>query len=142
MTSARAMFARHSPLLAAGLLVCVLSLPGQPLSAQADKCAFVKAADVTALLGGPPVPTKQGSSCAWKVAGSNRKLMVLVYSNQIPGAMAFSRARQQAGSDGDAKVRDEAGIGDKAFSLTASFGASFMDRDLLRIVVRKAVAAF
>ena len=163
MTSVRATFLRHPTLLAGGFLLWVLSLRSQPLSAQADKCGFVKAADVAALLGGPATPAKPGSSCAWKVAGSNRKLMVLVYSNQIPGAMAFTGARQQAGGDGDTKVKDETGIGDKAFSLTASFGASFImlkqgrmlqtqfwtggqgtekDRDGLRVLARKVVAAF
>ena len=163
MTSTRATLPRHPTLLAAGLLLCVLSLRDRPLLAQADKCGFVKAADVAALLGGPVVPTKPGNSCAWKLTGSNRRLLVLVYSNQIPGPMAFSGARQQAGTEGGDKVKDEAGIGDKAFSITASFGAAFImlkqgrmlqtqfwtgaegtekDRDLLRIMVRKAVAAF
>jgi hypothetical protein len=72
-------------------------------------------------------------------------------------------ARQNAQSDKDVKMSDETGIGDKAFSAQASFGAFFMvlkqgrvlqlqyltgsqgtiqDVTALRAVVKKAVAAF
>jgi hypothetical protein len=149
--------------LVAALLLAAIGLRGRPLSAQANKCGFVKAADVAVLLGGSLAPTPPGGTCAWKSADAKRKLLVLTYSKQIPGEMAYAGARKNAAGDGETKVLDEAGIGDKAFSITASFGASFImlkggrmlqlqfwtgakgtekDRDALRVLARKAIAAF
>lgn len=149
--------------LVAALLLAALGLRGRPLSAQADKCSFVKAPDVAVLLGGTLAPTPPGGTCGWKSADSKRKLLVLTYSKQLPGEMAYAGARKNLGGDKDTKVLDEAGIGDKAFSITASFGASFImlkrgrmlqlqfwtgakgtekDQDALRVLARKAIAAF
>lgn len=152
--------------LLAGLLLAALVCRAQPLRAQAGACALVKAADVAVLLGGTSTPTAtpQGQGCVWKGADPQRKLAVLSYRNVgVSGEMAFTGARNAAGREPESKVTDENGIGDKAFSITPSFGAAFVmvkggrmlqlqfwtgargtakDRDALRVVARKAVAAF
>jgi hypothetical protein len=126
----------------------------------------VKAGDAAALLGGTATSksSPEGSSCAWTGSAAGRKLMILTYKNtRIPGEMAFLGAHQSAQADHDVKVSDEAGLGDKAFSATTSFGAIFVvlkqgrllqlqymtgsqgtsqDVAALRPVVQKAVAAF
>ena len=163
MVSVIAAIPRLRTSLAAGLLLTALVVAPRPLSAQADGCALVKAADVAVLLGGTPAATP-GAGCVWKLPGSNRKLMVITYKNaRVPGEMAYTGARKGAERDADSKVIDENGIGDKAFSITPSFGAAFVmlkggrmlqlqfwtgaqgtakDRDALRVVARKAIAAF
>ena len=150
----------------AGLVVTALVCRAQLLPAQAFACALVKAADVAALLGGTvtPTATPQGGGCVWKGADPQRKLLVLTYQNLGgSGEMAFSGYRSNAARDAEWKVTDETGIGNKAFSVTPSFGAAFVmlkggrmlqlqlwtgaagtakDRDALRVAARKAVAAF
>lgn len=77
--------------------------------------------------------------------------------------MIYTGARGNAGKQPGEKVVDERGIGDVAFSITASVGASYVmlehgrvvqlqylagapgtpkDRDDLRVVARTAIAAF
>lgn len=108
-------------------------------------------------------PATPESSCAWKSADPKLKLLVLTYSGGMPGEMMFPGAHQGAVNAAGAKPTDESGIGDKAFSVTAAFGASFImpkggrmlqvqfwtgahgtekDRDVLPGVARKVVAAF
>ena len=147
--------------LALGVLVAV----AHPLSAQTDACKLVKAADVAGLLGGTAsaTPTPNGTSCAWKTTDPKRKLAVLSYSSQVPGEMAYAGARKGAAGDAGSLIADESGLGDKAFSSTPSFGAAFImlkggrvlqlqyytgargtaeDRSALRVVAKKAIAAF
>ena len=163
MVSVNRSVPRLRAFLFAGLVVAGLGAGGQPLWAQATPCTFVKAADVALLLGETPIATPPGNSCAWKVAGSKRRLLVLTYSNRMPGEMLYNGAHQSAEKEPESKFMDEAGIGDKAFSMTVPFGAMFMmmkggrvlqlqfhtyaqgtekDRDALRLVARKAIAAF
>jgi hypothetical protein len=102
--------------------------------------------------------------CTWTGANAKRNLLILTYKNsRVPGEFAFMGARQGAQADNAAKVSDETGIGDKAFSAQASFGAFFMvlkkgrllqlqywtgsqgtsqDVAALRTIVKKAVTAF
>jgi hypothetical protein len=154
---------RHTRVLA-GLLFTTLVGGARHVAAQGGACALVKAPDVAALLGGTSAPTgtPQGQGCAWKGADPQRGLAILMYGN-VPGAMAFAGARNGAARDAESQTADESGIGDKAFSITPSFGAAFIllkggrmlqlqfwtgtrgtakDRDALRVVARKAVAAF
>jgi hypothetical protein len=89
---------------------------------------------------------------------------VIAYKNKgVPGQAAFMGARRGAQEDKDVKAIDETGIGERAFSAQASFGAFFIvlkqnrllqlqywtggrgtsrDVEALRPVVKKAVAAF
>jgi len=99
-----------------------------------------------------------------KGADPQRKLAVFTYKNAgVPGEMAYMGASKGAESDTGSNVTDENDIGDKAFSGTPSFGAMFVmlkggrvlqlqfwtgargtakDRDALRVIARKAAAAF
>ena len=156
---------RHILIIGALALV-VMMLHPEPLPAETDACALLTAADVAPLLGGTPTHTgtPQGQTCTWTGTNAGHKLLLLAYKNsRIPGEAAYMGARQNAGTDENAKVKDETGIGDKAFSGRMSFGAIFMvlkkgrllqlqywtgsqgtsqDVDALRPVVKKAVAAF
>lgn len=132
---------------------------------QATACSLVKAADVAMLLGGPATcsPAPKGTSSVWQGADPHRKLAILTYSSQTPGEMAYRGAHQGAMNDPKAMLVDESGLGDKAFSITPAFGAAFVmlkggrvlqlqfwtgaqgtpkDREALRTVARKAIAAF
>jgi hypothetical protein len=168
MASVISAITRLRMLASTGLLLAALVLDTQPLSAQVNACALVKAADVAALLGGTPTATPPSGACVWKLAGSNRKLAVLTYkgvgpNTRVPGEMAFRGAHEGAERDAGSKIAEESGIGDKAFSITPAFGAAFVilkggrmlqlqfwtggqgtakDRDALRVVARKAAAAF
>jgi hypothetical protein len=147
--------------------LAVLVLQAGPLPAQTDACALLKAGDVAPLLGGTPTHTAgpEGKVCTWIGATAGHKLIVLTYKNLggVPGEGAFMGARKGAQADEDAKVSDEAGIGDRAFSGQVSFGALFVvlkqgrmlqvqywtgsqgtsqDVAALRPIVQKAVAAF
>ena len=146
-------------------LAAILALPGL-LPAQTDACALVKAGDAAALLGGTATskPTPGGQTCTWTGSASGRKLMILTYKNtRVPGETAFMGAQQGAQADQDDKISNEGGLGDKAFSVTTSFGAIFVvlkqgrllqlqymtgsrgtsqDIAALRPIVQKAVAAF
>ena len=145
--------------LAVGLLA-----PG-PLPAQTNACALLKAADVAPLLGGTPTSTTtpEKMACTWTGSMAKHKLLILTYKNIVPGNVMFMGARQGAQGQEGAKVSDEAGIGDQAFSVQESFGVVFMvlkqgrvlqlqywtggqgtsqDVAALRAVVKKAVAAF
>jgi hypothetical protein len=165
MVSVIAAIPRRRAISLAGLLLAALVVRAEPLVAQVKACELVKAADVAALLGGTPVatPAPKGTSCVWKIADPNRKLAVLSYSNRVPGEMMYSGAHGSAAEEPESKLTEESGLGEKAFSITPSFGAAFIilkggrmlqlqfytgaqgtqkDRDALRVVVRKAVAAF
>jgi hypothetical protein len=145
----------------------VLILHSGPLPAQTDSCGLLKADDVAPLLGGAPThkASPEGQACTWTGANAGHKLIVMTYKNRlgVPGEAAFMGARNSAQAMDDAKVSDETGIGDRAFSGEVSFGAIFVvlkqDRLLqlqywtgsqgtnqdvaaLRSVVKKAVAAF
>jgi hypothetical protein len=146
-------------------MAAMLALPGL-LPAQTDACALVKAGDAAALLGGTPVSksTPGGGACTWTGAVAGHKLLILTYKNTgVPGEAAYMGAHQGAQAADNAKVSDEVGLGDKAFSSTTSFGAVFVvlkrgrllqiqywtggpgtsqDVAALRPVVQKAVAAF
>jgi len=148
------------------LSFAVLMLLVETLPAQTDACALLKADDVAPLLGGTPTHTGSpgGQVCTWTGATAGRKLIVLTYKNTgVPGEAAFMGARKGAEASEDAKVSDESGIGDRAFSGQVSFGAVFVvlkqgrllqlqywtggqgtspDVAALRPVVKKAVAAF
>jgi len=148
------------------LVLAVLMLLPEPLPAQTDACALLKADDVASLLGGTPTHTARpaGQVCTWIGANAGRKLVVLTYKNTgVPGEAAFMGARKGAEAGENAKVSDETGIGDRAFSGQVSFGAVFVvlkqgrllqlqywtgsqgtsqDVAALRPVVQKAVAAF
>jgi hypothetical protein len=148
------------------LALAVLMLHPEPLLAQTDACALLKADDVAPLLGGTPThtATPEGQACTWIGASADRKLIVLTYKNMgVPGEAAFMGARKGAQAGENAKVSDETGIGDRAFSGQVSFGALFVvlkqgrllqlqywtggqgtsqDVAALRPVVQKAVAAF
>jgi hypothetical protein len=145
----------------------VLMLQPGPLPAQTDACALLKSGDVAPLLGGTPTQTAtpEGGACTWKGATAGYKLIVLTYKNigGVPGEGAFMGARMGAQASQDAKVSDETGIGDRAFSGQVPFGAVFVvlkqgrllqlqywtgsqgtsqDVAALRPIVQKAVAAF
>ncbi|MEO8452219.1 MAG: hypothetical protein ABI647_20680 [Gemmatimonadota bacterium] len=136
----------------------------QPLQAQSDGCGLLKPAEVTPLLGASPVGKPVGSGCSWTAAGSTKKLIVIKPRTGGPAAeTAFAGARNNAAREGTAKVTDEPGIGDKAFTSLTSFGVAAMmlkggrllqlqywtgadgtakDRDALRPVAKAAIAAF
>ena len=145
-------------------LAAWLLAPG-PLAAKTDACALLKAADVAPLLGGTPTntTTPEKMTCTWTGSNAKRKLLILTYKEMVPGNVMFMGARQGAQGQEGAKVSDESGIGDKAFSVQESFGVVFMvlkqgrvlqlqywtggqgtsqDVAALKPVVKKAVAAF
>ena len=162
--AADTLFPSRATLLAAVLLGS-MAVTVKPIAAQSDACAVVKPADAAALLGGvaTPNPSPKGGSCTWKAADPKRSLGVLVYSKDMPGEMMYTGARGNAGKENGSSLTDEGGIGDKAFSIKASFGASIImlkggrlmqlqyftggagtdaDRDVLRALAKKAIAAF
>ena len=112
------------------LVLVVLILYSGPLSAQTDACALLKANDVAPLLGGTPTHTAgpEGQVCTWIGANGGQKLIVLAYKNRpgVPSEAAFMGARNGAQGMDDAKVSDEIGLGDRAFSGEVSFGAIFV----------------
>lgn len=145
-------------------LVAWLLQPGF-LPAQTDACALLKAGDVASLLGGTPTQKSgpEGQACTW--ASPGKKLILLTYKklSGVPGEAAFTGARNNAQTMDDAKVSDETGVGDRAFSAQVSFGAVFVvlkqgrllqlqywtgsqgtsqDVAALRPLVEKAVAAY
>jgi hypothetical protein len=149
------------------LVLVVLMVHTGPLSAQTDSCGLLRADDVAPLLGGTPTHTAgpRGETCTWIGANAGHKLIVLTYNNRlgVPGEAAFMGARNSAQAMDDAKMSDETGIGDRAFSGEVSFGAIFVvlkqgrmlqlqywtgsqgtsqDVAALRAVAKKAVAAF
>ncbi len=129
-----------------------------------DACTLFTPADLTALLGGKVTAKGNAGSCTWTAAGSSKKLVAARMKATGPGAeMAYKGARMNAPDGGKVKVTDEAGLGDKAFSVMPSYGiAMFMlkqgrllelqywtgtkgtakDLGLLRPVAKKAVAVF
>ena len=163
MVHFRSALTRHRATTLVGCILGAGALGPQPLGVQTDPCALLKAVDVSALFGAAATPNPSGRSCNWKAASGQRSLGVLVYSAEVPGEMMYTGARGKAGKQPGETVVDESGLGDKAFSGTASFGASFImlkhgrvvqrqyltrapgtpkDRDELRVVARKAIAAF
>ncbi len=162
-TAARGSF---RTLLLAALMLPALALTPRALLAQGNACALVKAADAAALLGASPTqkPTPGGMGCTWSSAKGPRRIAVLIYKNQgVPPEMAYMGARRGAEAGDDAKISDETGLGDKAFSGQVSFGVTFVvlkhgrviqlqywtgghggpkDVAAFRPVVQKAVAAF
>lgn len=145
-------------------LAAWLLAPG-PLPA-GNACGLLKAADVAPLLGGAPAnkTTPEGLTCTWTGSTAKHKLLVLTYKDiGVPGGIMFMGARKGAAADENAKVNDETGIGDQAFSVQESFGVVFIvlkqgrmlqlqywtggqgtnqDVTALRPVVKKAAAAF
>ena len=166
MNSNIAKIVRHRAFIFGALALAALMLHPEPLPAQTDACALLTADDVASLLGGTPThkATPEGQACTWIGANGERKLVVLTYKNKgIPGEAAFMGARNSAQAGENAKVSDETGIGDRAFSSQVSFGVVFMvlkqgrllqmqywtgnqgtsqEVAALRPVVQKAVAAF
>jgi hypothetical protein len=147
------------------LILAVWMLAPGALQAKTDACGLLKAADVAPLLGGTPTntTTPEKMTCTWTGSNAKRKLLILTYKEMVPGNVVFMGARQGAQGQEGAKVSDESGIGDKAFSVQESFGVVFMvfkqgrvlqlqywtgghgtsqDVAALRPVVKKAVAAF
>ena len=166
MNPRHATTALRSTLFLAAVALSALALRPLPLFAATNACSLVKAADVTALFGGAATqkPTPGGTSCSWIGADGKHKLAVLEYRNRpgVPADMMYMGARKNAEGE-DGKATDEAGIGDRAFSLPVSFGVVFIsmkagrviqlqyytgghgtakDVAALRPIVRKAVAAF
>ena len=135
-------------------------------ASNSDACTWLKPSDLTALLGGKPISNSSGSACRWNASGSNKTLMVanVTPKNTYGATMeaVFAGARQNAHDSG--KVTDEAGLGEKAFSVVTDSGmvmlmiikqkrllqlqyvtgASATAKDLgaLRPVAKKAIAAF
>jgi hypothetical protein len=106
-----------------GLVLGPLLFSAQPLRIQSDGCELLKAADLTALLGGAPIATPNGGGCSWTAAGSPKKLLSVKLKASGPAAAsAFLGARRAAARGGKGTVTDEVGIGDKAFSSLESFG--------------------
>jgi hypothetical protein len=144
----------------------VLMVHPKPLPAQTNACTLLKAGDVAPLLGGTATPAASPEKmvCTWTGANAKHKLLVITYKNRgVPGEAAFMGARRGAQEDKDVKTIDETGIGERAFSAQASFGAFFivlkngrllqlqywtgrqgtgLDVTALRPIVKKAVAAF
>ncbi len=128
-----------------------------------DACALLKASDLTTLLGGTPIANSNVSACRWIASGSNKKLIVAKMNLHGKEEMAYAGARQNAQKNGG-KVTDEAGLGDKAFSVVEDSGiailmiikhgrllqlqymteATITERDLgsLRSVAKTAIAAY
>jgi hypothetical protein len=147
------------------LTLASLSVP-RVARAERDTCALVEASDVAALVGASPAqnPSAQGGSCSWSGARAGHKLLIITYSSKgIPPEIAYAGARRQSEAGGDAKITDESGIGDKAFSGQVSFGAVFIalkngrllqlqyhtgasgtsaDVTALRSIMKKATAAY
>jgi hypothetical protein len=116
-------------LILGALALTLLMLHPELLPAQTNACALLGAGDVAPLLGGTPTHTStpEGLTCTWTGAYAGRKLIVLTTKNRgVPGEVAFMGARRGAESEENAKVIDETGIGDKAFSGEVSFGVVFM----------------
>jgi hypothetical protein len=147
-----------------GLVAGALLLAAAPHRAEPHVCTVLQPADLNALLGGVAAAKPNGGACQWTAAGSTRKVIAVRVKASGPGAeMAYAGARQNADQDGEAKVTDQAGIGDKAFAVQASFGVALFtlkggrmlqlqywtnaagtakDVEALRPVARKAAAAF
>lgn len=166
MSRSRTASARYPGVVLLSLLLLSSTLTPHAALAQGGACALLKSADVAPLVGGAPSskPSSTGQGCSWSGAKPKHKVVVLTYKNQgVPPEMAYMGARRSAEAGGEAKLSDETGIGDKAFSGQVSFGALFVvlkkgrvlqlqywtgsrgtsqDVDALRPVVRKAVAAF
>jgi hypothetical protein len=129
MNSLASETSRLRALILGTLALVVLVAGAQPLPAQTDACALVKAGDAAALLGGTPTSkaTPEGRTCTWTGPVAGRKLLILTYKNAgVPGEAAFIGAHRGAQADQNAKVSDEIGLGDKAFSSQTSFGAVFV----------------
>lgn len=148
------------------LVLAAGALAPRPALAATNAASLIKAADAASLVGASPVVkgSPQGGTCTWTGAKAGHKLLVLTYAMKgVPGDAAYMGARRQAGADGNAKIADETGMGERAFSAETSFGAVFValkqgrvlqlqywtgskgtpaDVVALRPVMRKAVAAF
>lgn len=149
------------------LALAAFVLLAHPASAATDAGSLLKAGDVAPLVGGAPAckAGTRGTTCSWTGAKAGHKVIVLTYAaiQGVPPEAAYMGARRQAGADEDAKIADETGIGDRAFSGQVSFGAVFVtlkhgrmlqlqywtgargtpaDVAALRPVMRKAAAAF
>jgi hypothetical protein len=115
------------PLILGAIAIAVMVLWAGTLQAKTDACGLLTAAEVAPLLGGTPTnaTTPKGMACTWTGSNAKRKLLILTYEERVPGGVMFMGARQGAQSQEGAKVSDESGIGDKAFSVQESFGAVF-----------------
>lgn len=111
----------------APLLFALLLLVTPPLHAQGDLCALLKPSEASALLGGSAVATaaSTGGGCVWKVATGPKKLLLTrMRATGTAAEMNFAGARQAAQKEGERSAADQPGLGDKAFSVLASFGVS------------------
>jgi len=110
-------------------LFASLLLLAIPITALAEvhACTLLQPADVVPLFAKPVTGKANGGACAWSVEGSPRKLIIARMKGTGPAAeQAYAGARRNTGMDPTAKVTDEKGIGDKAFSVQTSFGVSLI----------------
>lgn len=167
MRSALAAPTPRRVLILAAFALSTLALVPRPAPAATNASTLLKAAEVAPLVGGSPAckSSPNGTGCTWTGARPRHKVLVLTYPAMkgVPPETIFMGARQQAAAGGDAKPADEAGIGERAFSVQTSFGAVFMtlkqgrllqlqyhtgvqgtsaDVAALRPIMRKAAAAF
>jgi hypothetical protein len=145
------------------LSLLLLALPGSA-RAEAHACTLLQPADVVPLFGKPVAGKANAGACEWSVGSGPKKLVVArMKKTGADAEMAYAGARKNMAMDPAAKVTDEKGIGDKAFSLQTSFGVSLMalkggrvlnlmfmagapgtEKDVaaMRLVGKKALAAF
>jgi len=141
----------------------LLALP-HAVRAEAHACTLLQPADLVPLLGKPVAGKANAGACEWSVGGGPKKLIIArMKKTGADAEMAYAGARKNMAMDPSAKVTDEKGIGDKAFSVQTSFGVSLValkggrvlnlmfmagapgtEKDVaaMRSVARKAVAAF
>ena len=153
---------RAVPLLG-GIVVGLLLCSAQPLLAASEGCGLLNPADLTALLGGTPIAKPNTGGCTWTVPGTSRKLIATrLKATGKTARMEFAASRNGAAKVGRT-VTDVAGLGDKAFASLEPYGVALMmlkkdrvlqlqywtgaagtakDRDALRPIAKKAVAAF
>ena len=112
-------------LLLRGLIAASMLGFALPGLAEASACVLLQPADVNALLGGVAVATPNGGACSWSAAGSTRKLVAARLKAAGPAAeLAYQGARKNSSKDGEYKVTDLAGTGDKAFAVQTSYGVA------------------
>jgi len=118
---------RTAVLIALALLVPIGGLvPSARGAAPSDACSLLAAGDLVPLVGANPArsATPGGQGCRWTGARPKHEVHVLTYANLgVPPEAAFEGARRGLGASTGGKVALEAGIGDRAFSGTTSFGA-------------------
>jgi len=116
---------RSTPLRA--LLLGALLTSAAPARAEGRGCALLQPAELGALLGGPVTAAENGGACAWTAAGSKKKLIASrLLATGRAAESAYAGARRNAGTDGKSRVVEEAGMGDKAFSVQTGFGVALV----------------